>query len=123
MRAQGALLVAGLVMAAQAFGCGSPDPVTNCPNDLPMSCPSPAPSFAGEVNAIIQDRCATCHAPGQQSPTLPMQTYDQILALALHRGMLNQVSTCRMPLAGGPPLTTDERQVLMAWLVCGAPNN
>jgi uncharacterized membrane protein len=122
MRARGALLAASLAVAAQALGCGGPDPVPGCPNDRPQTCPSPAPSFTAEVNSIIQSRCATCHLPGGLGGArVFLQTYDQIFAQRVP--VLNQVSACRMPLVGAPPLTTEERQTLMAWLVCGALNN
>jgi len=36
---------------------------------------------------------------------------------------LTQVYSCRMPPAGNAQPTTQERQTIVAWLVCGAPNN
>ena len=79
------------------------------------------PSFANGVSAIMKNKCATCHSPGGQNSALPLTTYDQIYAA--RSGVLNQVYACRMPLAGSPPLTADERRLLIAWLACGAPNN
>jgi uncharacterized membrane protein len=122
MRAAARLVLPLLAWAGlAAAGCGGDDPAISCPNDQPAACPSPEPSFSGQVAAIIQSRCAVCHAPGGQEPTRPFQTYAQISA---QRGpILNQVSTCRMPLAGATPLTDEERQALLGWLVCRAPDN
>jgi hypothetical protein len=106
---------------ATAGACGGP--AIDCPNDVPPSCPSPAPSFSGEVQGVIQSRCApSCHEPGGQEENRPLQRYaDQIYPQ--RKQMLLQVGSCRMPLAGATPLTADERQALLGWLVCGAPNN
>jgi uncharacterized membrane protein len=117
MRAPAVLLVcAALAVAASCGGAA-----VSCPNDAPESCPSPAPSYSGQVQAIIQSRCTTCHAPGGLEPTKPLQTYTQVNDLRLM--LLTQVASCRMPLSGAPPLSPDERQALLGWLVCGAPNN
>ena len=32
-----------------------------CPNDLPLSCPVPAPSYADDVAPILHERCVPCH--------------------------------------------------------------
>jgi uncharacterized membrane protein len=98
--------------------CSSPAPAS-CPNDYPMSCPDAAPSFAGQVGALIQTHCAVCHGPGQQVPTL--QTYGEIKAAAPR--MFTQIHACLMPPATRAPLTSDERQAILEWLVCSAPNN
>ncbi len=73
------------------------------------------------MQAIVQSRCASCHAPGGLEATKPLLTYTQ--AYNLRTTILAQVSSCRMPLAGAPQLTPEERQALMGWIVCGAPNN
>jgi uncharacterized membrane protein len=75
------------------------------------------------VNGIIQTRCSVCHVPGGAEPNRPYQTYAQIAVPDTRRAILTQVYACRMPPAGALPLTTDERQALLAWLVCGGPNN
>jgi uncharacterized membrane protein len=117
MRGRRVLLVNAVL--AMVAACG---PAGECPNDVPASCPSPAPSFSGEVQGIIQSRCVPCHAPGGQEQNRPLQSYDQQI-YPQRRMILSQVASCRMPLAGAPPLTPEERQALLGWLVCGAPNN
>jgi mono/diheme cytochrome c family protein len=82
----------------------------------------PAPSFRGQVQAIYQAKCQACHAPGGQEAVKPYTTLGQIRAEPLST-MLGQVYNCVMPLAGAPPLTPDERQALLGWLVCMEPDN
>ncbi len=124
------LVAAALVWA---WGCSSdkstpgggdagPPEAGPCPDDLPQSCPSPPPSYAQDVGAIIQSRCNGCHADGGVGQsTEDFSTYDRIHS---RRGpMLNQVFSCLMPPPDAGQLTPDERAKLLGWLVCDAPDN
>jgi hypothetical protein len=119
-----ALTMAGCTYCQMTPGseeCPIGDPVANCPNDLPASCVMPIPSYATTVSPIFNAYCTTCHSPGGQESSFPLQTYDEIYSI---RGeVLDQIYSCRMPLSGEPAPTTDERQALLMWLVCGAPEN
>ena len=114
---RGRRMVSAAVVAAVLAGCGSG---INCPNDLPASCPSPVPSYQTTVSSIINVRCTSCHSPGGQAATWPFQTYQDVYVE--RSTVLNQVYSCNMPL-GGPALPEQERQDLLGWLVCGAPQN
>jgi uncharacterized membrane protein len=100
-------------------GACSGSTATECPDDYPATCPDGAATFATDVAPLMQVRCTICHAGGQQVPTL--QTYGEISAAAPH--VLTQLRDCAMPPAPRPPLTTDERRVLLSWLACGALDN
>jgi hypothetical protein len=111
-----------LLGAVVAAGCGSGSGGTAdvCPNDLPASCPSSVPSYAKTIAPALMAKCVFCHEPGGPS-VHSLQTYADVYAL---RGsVLDQVYASKMPQAGSPPLTSDERAALLAWLVCEAPNN
>ena len=128
-------VVAALALLAIA-GCGNsghpggdlavpPDmtPVPNCPSDLPAACPSPAPSWAadGGVQAVIDARCVICHKPGGLAFDRPFTNYADVFA---NRGdALDQVYSCYMPPPDAGQLAPSERQELLGWFVCGAPNN
>lgn len=101
--------------------CGSTSPVTDCPNDLPASCTAPAPSYQTAVSPIFNAYCLTCHSSGGQEASFPLETYGQLYSM--RSAVLNQVYSCRMPLSGQPQPTTAQRQILLQWLVCGAPQN
>lgn len=111
-----ATLGAGLLVA-----CGGPRTNESCPNDLPPSCPSPTPSYQSTVAPIINLRCVTCHSPGGQEASRPFLTYSQVYSE--RSAMLNQVYACNMPPSSAAKPTEEERQALLAWLVCGAPQN
>jgi uncharacterized membrane protein len=104
-----------------SVACPNPSSVADCPNDLPMSCIMPAPSYQTTVSPIFNVYCTTCHSPGGQQASLPLETYDQIYSI---RGeVLDQVYSCHMPLSGQPQPTEAERLLVLHWLVCGAPQN
>jgi mono/diheme cytochrome c family protein len=89
--------------------------------DYPMSCPTPVPSYAAEVQAIFQAKCATCHAPGGQRSESPLTTWLQIQSRL--STVVQWTNDCRMPPVGAPALTSDERKAMLGWFVCNAPNN
>ncbi len=110
-------VVLGVGVAALAACGGSKD----CPNDLPTSCPSPAPSYSSAISPLISARCLVCHSPGGQEASIPFTSYQNVY---IERSpMLNQVYACNMPPTGTQQLTAQERNQLLSWLVCGAPNN
>ncbi len=119
--AGGAVLLAGLAWLAFAgVGCGAAD---SCPNDEPAACPSPAPSFSGQVQAIFQTKCGACHAPGGVKADTPLLTYAQVSPAGTRTSILTRIERCEMPQAGAPQLTPAERAALLGWLVCHGPNN
>ncbi len=109
-------------------GDGGIDTANPCaggvPEDIPSSCPSPAPSYAKDVRPVLAQRCLPCHTPGAPLYALPdMTSYGAVYDA---RGVvLSQIATCKMPAvdAGAAPLTEAERQAIMGWLVCGAPDD
>jgi hypothetical protein len=108
---------------AAASGCGSDGGSGSCPRDLPAACPDPAPSYANQVGAIVQTYCVGCHAPAGVEPTLPFETVADIQYMDRFARMLIQVQQCKMPMAGYPQPTEQERVALLGWLVCAAPDN
>ena len=102
------------------LGCG-PDAKT-CPFETPV-CPDPQPSYTGEVSAIIQTFCVGCHGPGGQESIRPFATYANISMNNYAGPMQRQLLGCLMPPADAPQPTAEQKQTLVGWLTCGAPNN
>lgn len=105
------------------LGANGPDMTIpeNCPSDLPAACPSPSPSWDGGVQALIDAKCVVCHKPGGLAFDKPFTDYAKVYA---SRGvMLDQVYSCYMPPPDAGQLAPSERQELLGWFVCGAPNN
>ncbi len=117
------------VALASALGCSggsavASDAATACmPVDAPTTCPSPPPSYKGEIQFVIADYCAqsTCHAPGgvsKHSFTTYAGVYGDHLTFA------EQLSMCLMPPAGYPQPTAAQRLDLITWAsVCKAVDN
>ncbi len=107
---------------------GAADASSSCPSDLPSACPVDAgaiPSYAGEIKAIIAERCFPCHAPGGVAVSaFDFSHYDG--AKGVHQNaaeMLSNVYACVMPPSDAGAPTEAERQALLTWLICKAPNN
>jgi uncharacterized membrane protein len=101
--------------------CSSGNSSGTCPDSVPTSCPSPAPTFAADVAPLIQSHCTSCHRPGQQIPTLG--SYANVADTATQQHVFFRVQTCTMPPAPKTPLTAQQRDTILSWLVCGAMND
>ncbi|GAC1358324.1 MAG: hypothetical protein NVSMB47_11270 [Polyangiales bacterium] len=117
----GALVALSLLACSHASPAPPVDAGSGCPNDLPTACPTPPPSYKDDVAGILDAHCNGCHGPGGNAADKPLLTYAD--AFRLRGPVLNQVYGCVMPPATERPLTPEQRQKLLAWLVCGAPND
>ncbi len=89
---------------------------------------STAPTFYKDVLPILQQRCQTCHRPGQIGP-MPLLTYEQARAKA--SAIEQMVRLRNMPpwfadsryghFANDPTLTAAQIQTISAWVNAGAP--
>jgi hypothetical protein len=114
------LLTVGCTSGSGGDGSGGADAGT-CPNDLPASCPPGAPGYKARGAGILGTYCNGCHAPGGVDASRPLVTYAEVYAQ--RSAVLDQVYACRMPPDGGPMMSSQDRDDLLAWLVCGAPDD
>ena len=120
-----------LVLFAGTCGCGSggmdahvdggADAASACPSNLASACPSPAPTWTSQVLPIYQSACISCHQAEGQAFDTPLDTYQN--AYARRSGTIDQVYSCFMPPAGTGRLTLKQRDVILDWLLCGAPEH
>ncbi|HEY4393229.1 MAG TPA: hypothetical protein VGP64_04170 [Polyangia bacterium] len=98
-----------------------------CPAMPTVVCPEAGvPSFSDVYANVISPLCDRCHIAGGQEASMPLTNYQQIYGKnGTEAGEIrNQVQSCQMPPPGGPEvLTDDERQLLLGWIACGAPDN
>jgi len=104
------------------------DASPSCPSDLPSACPADAgaiPSYAHEIKSIIEERCFPCHAPGGAAvDRFDFSQYDGAKGVQKNAAdMLSNIYSCNMPPRDAGAPTEAERQALLTWLVCRAPNN
>jgi hypothetical protein len=112
------------LLVASGLACAGPTATDAGPplcSPAPSSCPTSVPSYQGQVSTIIQATCLKCHgAGGPGTPSLV--SYGAIHTNELE--MLGQLVGCTMPPPDAGSLLDDaDRASLLAWLVCGAPNN
>jgi hypothetical protein len=122
-RVQTALVLA---LAAAPLGCHQASTV-NCPPPPPAGCPDAgAPSFDAVFTNVISPLCDRCHVPGGQEAVMPLQTYQQVYGKnGVEVGEIRRVvESCLMPPPNEPEvLTDDQRQLVLTWIACGAPNS
>ena len=118
---RGVVLLLGLTLSCSSGTSGAGEEAGTCPDDLPKSCPSPVPSYSKDIVPIMRESCAN---PGCHSSTgvagYPETTYAEVFAQ--RSPILDQLNDCLMP-PNTYPLTAQQREALLAWLVCGAPDN
>ena len=116
-----------MVMLALAVlgACTTAGPPQDCPDDLPPSCPTPAPTFSADVAPLIQTYCAGCHSAGGQEPTPSLVNYSGITG-PMGRTASDieyELNRCGMPKPGSPQLTSEQRRTILGWIICGAQND
>ncbi len=115
----------GYCVSAAAVACSSPSAPESC-SIISQNCPAPPPSFSKDVQPLIQNYCVMCHSPGGiGEPTADLTSYAGVYKARAE--VQQQVYQCLMPNqdASPPPpkLTSDQRETIVAWVACDAPNN
>jgi uncharacterized membrane protein len=114
-----------LALALVAVGCHTA--AFDCPAAAPLVCPDGGgPSFSDVYQNVIAPVCDRCHSPGGQEAVMPLTTYQQVYGKngAEASSIRNQIQSCLMPPPNQPEVLTDDgRQLLLAWIACGAPND
>jgi mono/diheme cytochrome c family protein len=82
------------------------------PPPPPPPPPGTAPTYAGQVKALLDSRCGACHTGANASANLRFDTYSRASANAA--AALAAVQAGRMPLGGS--LTAEEIALLQAWI-------
>jgi uncharacterized membrane protein len=127
-RTIGALALAMAALACRKSGadCIPPPAVLTCPE-------AGSPSFATDVlPKVFYPVCDDCHAPGKVESGHPLTDYQEIYgptsgpsAASEANAIFTQVfENCSMPPSNAPmPFDDDERQILLDWFACGAPDS
>ncbi len=124
------VLWAGFLGAlAPGAGCTSSGGAQSCPvAPVDPPCPDAAPSFAEDVYPqVFQPACVRCHSPTGEESKTPLTSYQQIYGAGgvTAKEIYFQVfQACLMPPPSGPELLSDvQRQKLLDWFACGAPDD
>ena len=125
MRIRACLGMASVLACALTACRGQPTALVGdmtCPED-DSNCEGVPPSFSAAVLPIIRSNCIGCHIGGGVAADRPLTTYAQVVKL--ERSTFNAVYSCVMPPAYDTvdQLTMAQRNTLLQWLACGAPDN
>jgi hypothetical protein len=84
------------------------------------ACSVPGPSFAKDIQPLLDRDCNTCHTLG--STLWPLTGYQDVRDWV--GVIVPDVEGCMMPpLDGGTTMSSADRALLLDWVACGALNN
>jgi hypothetical protein len=114
-----------------AASCSSQQPAAvadlpDCSTLVAPPCPSSPPSWQRDVQPLVQTFCLECHGEGGiEVANFDYSTYQGVAAHASQ--MVTPVFQCTMPPVDVMPLpampTVAQRETILAWIACGAPDN
>ena len=88
-----------------------------CEAMTPSECPDPALNYAS-VAPIFQARCVSCHDGKMEQ--WPLDSYQNVADW--FDAVRSLVQECEMPPPeSGVTMTTEERNLILAWIRCGYP--
>jgi hypothetical protein len=109
--------------AFSAASC-SDEPEPRVCTPLSEECPAEVPSYARDIAPLIERRCGSCHRDPENGRQTPWPFYDYQDVLDWDFTIMVSLDDCSMPpVNSNVPFPDEERQMLYAWLMCGAPNN
>ena len=102
-------------------GSSSQSSTSSCTGSVGTTCPPSPPSYATDVSPLLYSYCTSCHQPSGSQSGKPLDTYSSVSSLASK--VESKVSDCSMPPSSNPQPSAAERDVILAWIACGSPNN
>jgi hypothetical protein len=111
------MLAAGLVLGCDGDEGGAHADASTCPTDVPETCVQPSPTFTADVLPILNQRCSSCHVP--DSGVWPLDTYTHVADW--QASLVYDILNCTMPPADAGTLPANERDTILNWVACGAP--
>jgi uncharacterized membrane protein len=123
IRPRSAAVVLVCLASCGSAGDGPADTGGVCPSNLPSgaNCSTATPSYSSKIAPIVSNRCLSCHFAGNTISGISLA--DQGSVYTYRSIALTQVYQCKMPPAGAESLTAAERDLLILYLVCNAPDN
>jgi hypothetical protein len=116
--------VAGLgVLAGCSSMTGGDDSATDC-TMLTSGCPATPPSWQNDVQPIIATYCGSCHGSGGvERAMFDSTTYTSVFEA--RSTLATVIVNCSMPPPSPPAPSPDaaQRQTVLSWVECNAPDN
>jgi len=93
------------------------DPPTDPPTTDPPTTPPAAPTYSGQVAAILSKACVACHTGTSAAAKVRLDNYSNASANATKS--VNAIASGKMPPGGSFP--AGDLQVLRDWIAAGTP--
>jgi uncharacterized membrane protein len=116
---KGALPLSLLAAIVAAAACGHPSEQQACPALVQNDCPAAASTFNAGIGELLHARCYPCHASDGVERSRQLTDYSHVFGERMSIAL--QLQSCAMPPLGSPQLTSSERQQILDWFACGAP--
>ena len=100
------------------LGCGQPSDSV-CSTAEQGACSATALTYDTGIGELLTERCSPCHATDGVEAVRVLTDYRHVFGQ--RTGIGTQLVACVMPPAGAPTLSSTERQQILDWLTCGAP--
>ena len=114
------IVCASVLLVAGCSSDAGKDQMTACDFVMPTSCPKEKPSFKHDVFPVLDAKCNTCHKVN--SKHWPFDNYEDVSHWSSQ--IESDLATCAMPPEdAGETLSAKERETIIAWTLCGSPNN
>jgi mono/diheme cytochrome c family protein/cytochrome c551/c552 len=101
--------------------CGGENDKNN-PSDQELHAQNSAlgANYYNDTQAIIDQYCTTCHYPASSLSSFSLSSYEDVYAK--RSAMIYSLEAGTMPQPGSPALSTTEFNLLLGWLLNGAPS-
>ncbi|MNQ18855.1 hypothetical protein D3C85_319080 [compost metagenome] len=81
------------------------------------------PTYTANIKAIIDANCVSCHAPGGENSTVPLQTYAQVSAKAADiKIRIEKPAGDPLVMPKGGKLSQTKIDLINKWIANGMPN-
>ena len=95
--------------------------ISSCSSDSePMDPPSNGVTYTGDVKAIIDANCISCHGdPILNGAPMPLLTSAEVKEAVQNRNLIGRIEDGSMPSGASPDLTAAQIQAVKDWEVDG----
>ncbi len=96
---------------------------TEIPLDEPAGPITEVVTYTGDVKAIIDNNCVSCHSGPSAQAGLSLTTYLQVRNAAENRNLIDRMNDATNPMPQGGLLPAATRAIIDAWANDGFPEN
>ncbi len=112
--------VAAFIAFISLLGCSSTS--ADCSASVPSSCSTAtSTSYTTDVAPLLSTYCASCHAAGGEQADKPLTSYAEVKRVV--SDVEGEVGSCDMPPSDQTQPTAAERELILAWISCGASDD